>query len=147
MACTASSWLAACDMFHLPCPISVCKVCKPIQASKLGMLVGSRVPGSRKNYPIPGSSLPEIIPELRAKRTTWYARFICNTNRRQWHCRRHCTLLRARCPACCKHRARQWHRVECQQCTGLRIHPAPCHLAMDVEARNNACTVGGGSLM
>jgi len=30
----------------------------------------SPVPRSGKNYPIPGSSLPEIIPQVAAKRTT-----------------------------------------------------------------------------
>ena len=41
--------------------------CGNTRTGVLGMLIESRVPGSVKNYPIPGSSLPEIIPEVTAK--------------------------------------------------------------------------------
>jgi len=39
----------------------------PKKMSSLGLLIGTRVPGSGKNYPIPGNSLPKIIPEVSAK--------------------------------------------------------------------------------
>jgi len=58
----------------------------------IGLLIVSRVPRSRKNYPIPGNALPEIIPELTAKwmddGRSWLSStrsvhmvhvFICNT--------------------------------------------------------------------
>jgi len=46
----------------------------------------------------------------------------------------------SKCLVCDKHTMRQWH----QQCTGLRIHRTPCHLATVVEALNDL-TVSSGA--
>jgi len=87
-----------------------------------------------RNHSRSNSQTDDGRSQLISTSSVHVTRVLLVTRTGEWHCRRprYCTLPLP-LPSY-KHTTEQWP----QQCTGLHIHPAPCHLAaMAFEALND----------